>query len=177
MDWNYEEKYMGENALPSGILTADDIPSLLILNKRALNREIKKEMRKRRGNRNIWDTYIGIKTKVLQFPGKTVAKLVKRFNKPGGERFCKRVQYCERKAWFKEHLKMLEEISEERMIAADTAAVKIVEHVPDGQELLDTAQEFLEEVFSEAVDYALPVSLVTKIFKYGMDELCDCNKI
>lgn len=49
-------------------------------------------------------------------------------------------------------------------------AEKIVEHVPDGWDMIYTAKEFL----SETADYVLPVSLMVKVSKYGMDELCKC---
>lgn len=154
--------------------TPNDIPALLLLNERALNKLARKEIAARKKSKNIWDTYIGIKNAALSFPGKSIAKLIKRYGKGRGPQFCKRVRYCERKQWFKDRLRRIEELTEERIIAADAAAEKIVEYLPDGQDMIDTAKEFVEEFVSETADYVLPVSLIVKVFKYGMDELCEC---
>ncbi len=72
---------MEDRVYPAGELSEEDIPRLLLLSKRELNKEIRAELRKRRGLTGIWDAYIDLKHKVLKFPGKSTARLIKWINR------------------------------------------------------------------------------------------------
>ena len=87
---------------------------------------------------------------------------------------CLRIQYCQRKAWFADRLKLIEKFSEERVYSGGKA-IDIINGIEGGPEMLSIAKEFAKDYVDAAVTYSIPISLIIKVFKYGLDELCPCN--
>lgn len=126
------------------------------------------------GITGIFKKYIQLKRYVLRFPGEKSAALIRRYSKDGGKGVCTRIDYCRRKAWISERLGILENLSAESAIATEEATDIIVEKIPDGQEFLELAKEFLEAVTDELAENVVPPILLIKVFRYGLDDLCPC---
>ncbi|MEP3296790.1 MAG: hypothetical protein ABJO27_09985 [Pseudoruegeria sp.] len=153
--------------------TLDDIPRLLLMNKRQLNKEIRRELRlqRRRGIPGAFDIYTGIKNGILGFPGKSVARFLKWKWPERRDNFCERTAYCTRVDEMAGWLNFFEKNPEVATLPASVAA----ERIPWFLDFLDLANEFASEFMQEVAENLLPVALIVKIFKFGMDEYCDCQ--
>ncbi len=123
-----------------------------------------------------WRRWREFKRRILQFPGKHVAKFLRANSPDGGLSICRRLNYCRLKAALNEKLDLLEELSVAGAFAAEPAAKVIEENIPGGQDLLDAIADIIAEGAEVAADTAIPVAVLIKVFKYGLEELCPCCK-
>ncbi|MEO3430140.1 hypothetical protein AAFN88_14865 [Pelagibius sp. CAU 1746] len=172
-------------------LGRSQLAQLLLLNEAALDRKIARDLAElpedqqgrilhdsgpeepgteaqRRGALERWRDF---KRGVLSLPGSFAARLVRRYAPGGGEDFCRRIDYCRRKAWIGERLDALSHIEGEKAWAADQALDYLREHLPD---LMDFASETFDLLSEICGDYLVPGSFLVKVIKYGLDETCPC---
>ena len=115
--------------------------------------------------------WIELKKGVLGFPGRAAAGVARRYSKNGGRDFCERIDYCRRKADIREKLGIISGMETETSLAADEALERIDEAAP---ELMDFAEEAFDLLSEAIADYVIPGSILIKVIKYGLDDLCPC---
>ena len=171
-----------------------ELPRLLLMNARQLDREICRELVRRPetyqwqfvqdlsraekggpvGFLSPFKKYIELKGRLLRFPGKTVAGLLRERLNDGGRAICQTIAYCKNKARFTNAKSQSDALDAESAWVAEEAYERMKEEYPD---LAEAAEEVVGTMIDEIADYLFPGVIAVKMFKYGLDDLCPCCKV
>lgn len=113
--------------------------------------------------------YIDTRDRVLAIPGRAAAGAARRLLPNGGYDFCKAVRYCQNKSRFGDLVGALNGLEFEVPVAQEIAENNIgrIGGIPEEvQTVID--------LLLDASDFVIPLSLIVKILKFGLDDLCPC---
>lgn len=171
-----------------------ELARLLVMSEAQLDREICRELL-RRPERYQWQLvnemsrietgrplaflmpfkkYIELKGRILRYPGRLMAGLLRSRMNNGGRDFCQRIGYCKNKHRFKDALGTLEKLGPEQAWLTEEGYERLKEEFP---ELVEVAEEGAGALADEVIDNLVPGALVVKMVKYGLDDLCPCCKV
>lgn len=125
------------------------------------------------GLQNAVEKYVDMKNYVLTLPGHTAATFILENAPEIGLKICVGFNYRRNIVTLEKNINLLKSFEWEKIYVGKTMVQIVTARLGD-ENFLPTIKQVINQISDDIADIAMPLSIIIKALKFGMDELCPC---